>query len=495
MSAVAGATQTVTFVLVPLFGAVACFLLPAAARVVALAVAVLLLANVIGLAASLESTGPSSYRIGGWAAPLGIDLYADGLTFFMLLTTSLTGLAVSVYGAAYFPRPTVPSAAGFWPLWLLLWCALNALFVSGDVFNIYVSLELMGLTAVALVALAGDVQAVAGAMRYLMMTMMASLTYLLGVGLLYHQAGTLDLVLLGSALDPVMSVWLALGLMIAALIIKSALFPLHFWLPPAHASAPVPVSAVLSALVVSSTFYLLVRLWLMVAPEGGELLGAALGALGASAIVWGSVQALRQVELKLLVAYSTVAQVGYLFLPFAVRAAEAALAWRGAMYFLLCHALAKAAMFMAVGNFVSLAGSGRMKASRLAGPDHPVTLAAFGVAGVTIIGLPPSGGFIGKWLLVEASIAAGQWWLTVVILGGSLLSAAYVFKVVGLAFYSPKGDREKKPVPGLPEWVALLLAIGALVLGFTGVPLLSLLEVGEPFTPGTSSPVLEEPRP
>ena len=466
-------------ILLPVAGAAITFLLGRRARPVAMALVLAVLVCVLWLAAVLVEEGPVRYPIGGWGAPLGVDLLADGLSVFMLLITALTGTGVAAYGLRYF-RPAPRHAGGFWPLWLLLWGAMNALYLSADVFNLYVTLELMGLAAVALVALAGSAEALTGAMRYLLTTMVASLTYLLGVGLLYHQAGTLDIVTLGERIASAPAGWAGLGLVFGGLLVKSALFPLHFWLPGAHASAPAPVSALLSALVVKATFYLVLRLWLEVVPGDPVRLGLALAALGVVAILWGSVQALRQAELKLLVAYSTVAQLGYLFVPFGIARADlAAMAWRGALYFALCHALAKASMFMAVGNFMAGGGSGRLDDLHRTAARQPLTLAAFGVAGITIIGLPPSGGFIGKWMLLQASFEAGAFWLTIVILAGGLLSAAYVFRVVGLAF----GNIELGPATGadLPmQWIALILALATLALGFTAPPLLRVLDVGEP---------------
>src|SRR5690606_10241206 len=139
---------------------------------------------------------------------------------------------------------------------------------------------------------------------------------------------------------------IALGLMTAAMVLKSALFPLHFWLPSAHSSAPAPVSALLSALVVKASLYVLLRLWLETMPMQKAALGEALALLGALAVPWGSRQARRQVQRMRLVAYSTAAQVGYLFLPFAITSAAAITAWQGAMYLVLSHALAKSAMFL-----------------------------------------------------------------------------------------------------------------------------------------------------
>jgi multicomponent Na+:H+ antiporter subunit D len=318
-------------------------------------------------------------------------------------------------------------------------------------------------------------------MRYMLVTFLASLTYLLGVALLYHLTGELDIELLGGTIEPGPAAWTALCLMTAAMLMKSALFPLHFWLPPAHSNAPSPVSALLSALVVKASLYLLLRLWLDVMPADKAMLGNILGGLGACAIVWGSVQALRQDQLKLLVAYSTVAQLGYLFLPFAIDSPlGAAAAWRGAVYLVLCHALAKTAMFLAVGNIQTFGGD------RIGELDHvvqrlPLTMAAFATAGITLAGLPPSGGFVAKWLILQAAISEGQWWLAAVVLIGGLLASVYVFRVIGPAFTKGALLREPRRVPVLMESVALLLAFATLVLGFTAPALLTLLEVGAPF--------------
>lgn len=473
-------TLAVAAILLPLSGAFASFLLPSAARRIALLVTAAILIDVGALALALPGTGPLRYDVGGWDAPLGIALYVDGLAALMLLAAALCSTAVILYALRYF-EDGGRRGAMFWPLTLVLWTGLNALFLSADLFNLYVTLELVGLAAVALVALAGGAAAVTAAMRYLLVTFLGSLIYLLGVALLYHLTGTLDIALLGAQVPRVPAAWIATGLIGAAMIAKSALFPLHFWLPPAHSSAPTPVSALLSALVVKAPVYLLLRYWLEVVPTDAGALGALLAALGALAILWGSVQALRQTHLKRLVAYSTVAQIGYLFLPFGVGAMHAATAWRGAVYLMLSHALAKTAVFLAAGNLQVYGGHDRIADIAHAVRRLPVTLAAFAIAGVTLMGLPPSGGFVAKWLILEAAIAAGSWWIAAVILAGGLLAGGYVFKVVGLAFTEERGEHAPGRLPRSQELVALVVALLTLLLAFGGPPLLALLDVGAPF--------------
>jgi len=416
---------------------------------------------------------PLTYALGGWDAPLGIRLYADSLTGVLVAATAVIVAAVTFYAASYIELTRTHPA--FRPLFCFLNAALNALFLSADVFNLYVTLELLSLSAVALVALGEGSAALASALRYLLASLVASLAYLLGAALLYHAFGTLDFAVLAGATRDGATPWAALGLITAGLAVKGALFPMHFWLPRAHAEAPAPVSAVLSALVVKAPFYVLLRLWLgpfdSVPPAVGEFLGL----LGAAAILWGSVQALRQTRLKLLVAYSTVAQLGYLFLYFPLSGYDGVLSAVGVL--IVAHALAKTAMFLAAGNMLYALAHDRIEdLDRIAG-RLPLSLAAFGIAGLCIPGLPPSGNFVAKWLLIEAAIASGAWGWVVVIVAGSLLSAGYVFRVIGHAFTPQHGPAEGRPVTTAMAWVPFLVSLLALLLGLVAAPLLDLTDV------------------
>jgi formate hydrogenlyase subunit 3/multisubunit Na+/H+ antiporter MnhD subunit len=469
----------VLLVVLPLVGSMLCFLFPQRVKLLGLMTALAIAASVLALGYQVVNQGVLRYAVGGWGAPLGINLYVDGLSLLMLLVTALVGLAISIYSSGYF---NVDKAKHFWPLWMLLWAALNALFLSADIFNLYVTLELMGLAAVALVALAGGTNALGAAMRYLLVSLLGSLCYLLGVALLYHNFGSVDIEILGQRVEPSSAVWVAAGLMTAGLLLKTALFPLHFWLPPAHASAPAPVSALLSALVVKASFYILLRLWLEVFPVAtasmDQSLGQLLGLLGVAAVLWGGIQALRQTRLKLLVAYSTVAQIGYLFLAFPL---SSIIGWKAAFYMLLSHAVAKTAMFLAAGNIMFYGGHDRIVGLDQVAHRLPLTLSAFGLAGISLMGLPPSGGFIAKWLLLEAAIRSGQWWWGIILIVGGLLTGAYVFKVIGYAFIESDLPHEHRAVPKRMEWVALIMALLAIALGMFVPWLLALMEIGFPF--------------
>lgn len=434
------------------------------------------LALALALAVEVMTEGARVHAVGGWGAPLGIDLLADGLAVAMLLLTQAVALPLAVYARAYFSQVAQTT---FWPLAGFLLAALNALFLSADLFNIYVTLELLSLAAVGLVALGGKPGQVAAALRYLLVSLTASGAYLMGVALIYGAYGTVSIATLAPLAggEPPLILWLAAGLMLAGLMAKTALFPFHFWLPPAHGGAPAPVSALLSALVVKASFYLVLRLALDVFPSLAASVAPALGMLGAAAILWGSWHALRTRHIKMLVAWSTVAQLGYLFLVFPLLAPDGLAQQAGVMQ-ALAHGLAKAAMFAAAG--VLMLATGRDTLEGLAGVVHrvPVTLFAFGLAGVTLMGLPPSGGFLAKWLLIDAALHHGQYGWVAVVIGGGLLAAAYVFRVLRQAFLLAPEDSRFHPVPRAMEWTAFALAAASVVLGLRGVELMELLARG-----------------
>ena len=428
----------------------------------------------VDLARKVAAGGVAAHVVGGWGAPLGIDLAADGLSAAMLLLTQGVALPLAIHARAYF-KAGDPAGVWFWPLLGFVLAGLNALFVSADLFNLYVTLELVGLAAVGLVAAGGGTQQVAAALRYLFATLLGSGAYLLGVALLYGAYGTVSsatLLPLVTAEAPRL-VWIAAGLMVTGLLLKTALFPFHFWLPPAHGGAPAPVSALLSALVVKASFYLILRLWLgplqALLPSFAWLLAL----LGASAIFWGSWQAIRAVKVKRLIAYSTVAQLGYLFLIFPLLPAPGAL--QAGVMQVFAHGLAKAGMFAAAGVMIKATGQDTVAGLAGAVERLPVTFFAFGLAGMTLMGLPPSSGFLAKWQIIDAALAQGHWVIAVVALAGGLLAAVYVFRVLRQAFLQAPVPDTATAVPRTLEWTAFALAAASVLLGLRGVELMQLV--------------------
>ena len=481
-------------ILMPFLGVMAGFVLGGRyAQRVALSTLVLGLVIAVAIASAVLRSGDALvYLLGGWAPPLGVALRADGISVVMLLAVAVVIGWIGVYARSDFGTPPgAREARGpltFWLFLLAVWGALNLVFVSGDVFTLYVALELLTFAGVPLVCLDGRGETLRSALRYLLFALLGSMLYLLGAFLLYGAYGTIDIALLAARVRPDAVTWAAAAAMTAGLLAKTALFPLHLWLPPAHAGAPAAASAVLSALVVKGSWFLVVRLWFDVFPgvvtwSSAQLLGA----LGAMAILVGNVVALRQARLKLLIAYSTVAQIGYLFLMFPlVTGLEAAqidsgAAMSGGMLQAISHALAKAAMFLAAGLVYATLGHDRIADLRGVGRALPMTLVAFALAGASLIGLPPSGGFFAKWLLISAAVTTSQWWWALTMLVGGLLTSAYVFVVVVGAMVPPAaGWVPKARVPRSQQVAVLALALCSFLLGAAALCPVDVVQVGRP---------------
>lgn len=449
-------------VVAPLTAAMVAFARPRLDIRATLVAGVVMLAAALGLVRAVLQEGVWRHDLGGWAAPLGIGWQVDGPSAAMLLLTTLVVGGSALYRAAEGVRSRY-----FWPLWLFLWSGLNALFLSADLFNLYVTLEFVSLAAVGLIALAGG-PALAAAWRYFLATLLGSSVYLLGVALWFGRYGTLDLYRIVWLPAADSATQLAAVMMTLGLLLKGAVFPLHFWLPTAHGRAPTAVSAVLSGIVVAAAFYLLLRLWF--GPFAALLnrpVAVSLGLLGAAAILWGGILALLQRRLKMLIAYSTVSQMGYgmLVFPLAGAGDSTGRAWQGAVMLVLAHGLAKAALFLAGGSIVRDRGHDRIGRHGGTGQGSACAWLAFALAAASLIGLPPTGGFVGKWWLLQAALISGGWFWVGVILGGTLLTTAYLFRVLeGAPLVAPATTQASRQAPVL-AMAALMLALAAWLLG------------------------------
>jgi len=492
-----------TLILLPLAGAVLAFLVPRRKSVVAglfgaiaTSLHTLLLVWWMGGSGERGWMDPAVTALGGWPAPLGIELHVDGLGVLLLLVMAGVGLVVSVYSAWFgsvLEEEKREVFRLFWPLWLILWAALNGMFIARDLFTLYILLELGLLAAVALAGLSGTATGTAAALRYLLAAMVGSFAYLMGVGILYSLHGTVDLHALAAVVEGGPASATAVCLMTLGLMVKTAVFPLHFWLPKAHGSAPAPVSALLSGLVIKGSFLILLRLWIefgeaVVSVEWGQLLGAS----ATAAIVWGSLQALRQKRLKMLIAYSTVAQVGVLFILFPLLAGVSeggAGGWRldvwaGGAIHASSHAMAKASLFLGAGVVFLSQGSDELAEMRGLAWRLPLTVTALLLGGLALVGVPLSGTHAGKGLLLFAARAEGQWWWVPVLHGATFLSAAYVIAMLRFTVLPERRGRareewaERAPVAGWVQVIPLALAAGAVLLGWPREALLALLRSG-----------------
>ncbi len=445
--------------------------------------------------AMLQAGGPLVYLLGGWAPPLGIALRADGLSVVMMVAVAIVIAGIGLYARGDFGTPPGTAEARaplmYWLLLLAVWGSLNLVFLSGDLFTLYVALELLTFAGVPLVCLDGKGETLRAALRYLLYALAGSVLYLLGVVLIYGECGTLDIAMLASRVRPGPVTWVAAALMTTGLLAKTALFPLHLWLPPAHAGAPPAASAVLSALVVKGSFFIVVRLWFDAMPAlPGFTAAQLLAGLGAAAILVGNVVALRQERLKLLIAYSTLAQIGYLFImfPLAYDAGSGAFvrgdALTGGMLQTISHATAKAAMFMAAGLVYGALGHDRIADLAGAARRIPLAVLAFALGGIALTGGVPSGAWLAKKLLLGAADGTGQWWWALVLQGGGFFTAGYVVLVLAHAFRAPAGAVETRARSArLQEAAALALALCSLALALAAGSPMAGDGVADPLAP------------
>jgi multicomponent Na+:H+ antiporter subunit D len=405
------------------------------------------------------------YQLGDWPPPLGIELRVDYLSFFLMLLIAGIGLLALIYSRRYIVKEVSGNRlVAYYVLILLIVGGLLGFVAAGDIFNLFVFMEIVAISSYSLVAITAGHRAVRAALRYLLMGAPASIIILLGIGFLYQATGSLNFAELTGliARSGYRDILIAsFVLFVIGFGVKGALFPLHIWLPDAHSIAPSPVSAVLSGLVVESAAFAILRIAYSVFTTGSaDLIRTtfqAVAILAAAGLLFGGVMALLQKDLKLMLAYSTISHVGYIFLGITTFNQEGV---AGGMFHMLDHGLAKACLFLCAGSFIYKKGYRRIEDLKGAWRQMPWTAAAFGVAAFSLVGVPPTAGFIGKWYLVLGNAEAGNWAYVAIILIGSLLGAFYCFRVLYYMFFQPgpegmwSASADDSPEPMLvPIWI------------------------------------------
>ena len=455
-------------VILPLLGAPACLILGRGklAWLFALLISALSFCIAAMLLHTVYHQGVISYALGGWQAPWGIEYRADALNALIALIVAGIGAVVMPYArrsvAAEVEQANV---AGFYAAYLLALAGLLGITLTGDVFNLFVFLEISSLSSYILISQHRDRRALVAAYQYLVVGTIGATFLLIGIGLLYGMTGTLNMADLATRLTQVeetRTVATGFAFIVVGVGIKLALYPLHWWLPNAYTHAPSVASAFLAATATKVAVYVLLRFLFTVFGEEFSFRSAffhsALITLAAAAIIAGSAMAIVQVNVKRLLAYSSVAQIGYMMLGLAMLSG---LGLTAATLHLFNHALMKGALFLALGAVALRLGGCGMDSMKGLGQRMPLTMAAFVIGGLSLIGVPGTAGFISKWYLVLAAIELGWWPLIVVILVGSLLAVAYVWRVVEVAYFqSAEGPRCEAPLSMLvPTWILALANI------------------------------------
>lgn len=377
-------------------------------------------------------------RIGGFAPPFGINLYAGPLGVLFAGLIALAGLAVSIYALGYIRRGSIRR---YHLLYLLLLVGANGVVLTGDVFNLFVFFEILCISSYALVGYFGDRGGLEAASKYLVQGAVGSGLLLLGIGILYGMFGTLNMADLAARIGSSggMSVFVPLALIVSGLGVEAAIFPLNAWLPDAHSSAPSSISAILSGIAIKAGVYAVARVIFTV--YGADSIMLFVTVLGLATLLIGEMSAFRQTNIKRLLAYSSVGQIGLIVFALGIASVTGI---EAALFLIVSHALAKAALFLSSGYMIHHTGSMEISSLNGMGRRMPLSSLCFTIGAFSLIGLPPFIGFPGKFMVIRAALEGGGVFFTVLMaiaLLGTVVEGGYFFRIVqGLYFKQAPGD-------------------------------------------------------
>jgi len=460
----------VLLVVLPLLAAPICLLLRhgTASRILAVLVAWTCLAMALEVLNQVTSGENISYMLGGWAAPYGIEYRVDALNAYLLVIVSVIASVVLPFGETSSDLTVrTGSLYLYHAAFLLCFCGLMGIAVTGDLFNVFVFLEVSSLASYALIGLGKGRRALRAAFSYLVMGTIGGTFFLIGVGLLYQKTGTLNMADLAVRVRELTdagvglrSVIAAFAFLVTGVSIKLAVFPLHQWLPNAYTHAPAKVSAFLAATATKVSFYLLLRVLFGIFGAafvfGTLRLHVLLVPLSILAMFSCSLAAIYQRDIKRMLAYSSIAQIGYMTLGLST---NTELGLTGSIAHLFNHALTKGGLFLVVACVAFRLQSTKLEDWSGIGRRMPWTMAAFVVGGLSLIGVPGTVGFVSKWYLVLGALDAEWLPVAILILFSSLLAVVYVWRVVEIAWFrEPPDDVEIKDAPLsllLPTWILI----------------------------------------
>ncbi len=425
-------------ILVPLTCAVLAYLLRErlpAARAVSLAGSVLLLVATAWLLARILADGPQAAQMGGWPAPFGITLVADLLSAIMALITGIIGVAVAVYAYADLDRPR--ERFGYHALYQVLLAGVCGAFLTGDLFNLYVWFEVMLIASFGLLVLGGEPEQLDGGIKYVALNLIATVSFLIGVGLLYGIAGTLNMADLRLALHDGAggaAVLVPAALLLFAFGLKAAVFPLFFWLPASYHTPPVAVSAVFSALLTKVGVYALIRVFTLVFDREMPAIQDLLIAVSALTMLTGVLGAAAHSQIRRILSFHIVSQIGYMLLGLAL---FTPLALIGAIFYIVHHIIVKANLFLVAGVARRMTGS--FELGRIGGlyAASPLVSILFLIPALSLAGIPPLSGFWAKLFIIQASFDARAWVVAGVALVVGLLTVYSMTKIWLEAFWKP----------------------------------------------------------
>ncbi|MEM2907905.1 MAG: NADH-quinone oxidoreductase subunit M [Candidatus Hadarchaeales archaeon] len=426
-------------------------------------------AIVASMAPAVRGSGIFVYKLGGWSPPWGINLVVDGLSLLMALIIAGICFLVAIYSITYMQRRS--GLDQYYTLLLLITAGMMGVSLTGDIFNFYVFLEIMCISTYALVAFDREWESIEASVKYLIIGSVGTSLLLLGIVLVYGCFGSLNIADLMIKLKTVESTGsmpiilvLALSLFVTGFCVKAAVVPMHAWLADAHPAAPTSISALLSGVFVTIGAYGMLRL--VYAMFGTLAIGSLLVGLGLASMLIGALMALAQRDIKRLIAYSTVSQMGYIFFGIGLGTTTGI---QGGLFHLLNNAIMKALLFMCAGAIIHRTGRRELDEMGGLGKNMPITTVAFAVGALATAGVPPLNGFASKWMLYMAGVEAGGPYLFAVAMAVlvSVLTLAYLAKAFASVFLGqrPRYLENVKEVPALMLFPICLLAALCVVLG------------------------------
>lgn len=418
-------------------------------------------------------TGTLVYEVGGWVPPLGICLVLDGLAAFMLVTVNLVALLVIIYSIGYLEKYT--GKWKFQALFMLMLAGMNGVIVTGDLFNLYVFLEIAAISSYSLVAFGTGGEELEASFKYMVMGTVASMFTLLGIALLYSFTSTLNMADMSSVLagkQPAGIVTFVGVLFIMGFGLKAALVPFHAWLPDAHPSAPAPISAMLSGVLIKVLgIYALFRVFFNVLGASAEILQI-LMILGTVSMIGGAYLAIGQDDIKRMLAYSSVSQAGYIVFALALGTPLGVL---GGLFHLFNHAVFKALLFLNSGSVEYSLGTRDMR--RMGGLNRklPVTGYTSLIGSLSVAGVPPFGGFWSKLIIVMAAVQAGHFFYALIAVLVSVITIAYYLRLQKLTFFGAlrREWEQVREAPFSMKLAMVVLSVLCLVGGLLLIPALS----------------------
>ncbi|MDT0594764.1 monovalent cation/H+ antiporter subunit D family protein [Glaciecola petra] len=434
------------------------------------------------------------YELGGWRPPWGIEYKIDSLNAFIALIVSAIACVATIFALQSVPREISKTNFGyFYASFQLCLLGLLGIALTGDIFNLFVFLEISSLSSYALISMGRSRKALTAAFSYLVLGTIGATFFLIGVGFLYAASGSLniaDIAARFSEFEDMQLVMTGFIFIILGLGLKAAIFPMHSWLPNAYSHAPSVVSIFLSATATKVSLYALLRVLFDLYPLAywqAFLLPQILLVLGCVAVIYGSYRAWQQIELKRLLAFSSVAQVGYIVIGISLLNNDGLTA---AVMHLFNHAIIKATLFMGAGIILFRANTTMLSELRGFGGSMPWTFAAICLAGLSLIGVPGTVGFVTKWYLLSSAVSEGKWIVVAAIVIGSVLAIAYVWKIVEAMYFNSKrkmviqnvrsGDIRVAKAPmslSIALWIG---AIACLYFGlYTEIPYQSAQSIAE----------------